>query len=270
MKRRPLEALFAGTGGAAFPRMTALVGAGGKTTLMYALARRMADAGRRVVCTTTTKIFPPENGLPVVLLEGEADPVAAGHDALRAAPCVVAAGRPLPDVRKLDGVSPRMLGVLSAALSDALFLVEADGAARKPLKAPAAHEPVLPEPLDCCVAVVGLDSVGQPLDDVHVHRSALVCAAAGQEPGSLVTPATLARLVEHPEGLFRRCPAGCRRIVFANKGDGPGALGAASEAAALSRSVAWFAGSAAQGWCVPLTAEALWTLGMEPFRDLSC
>lgn len=270
MKRRPLEALFAGTGGAAFPRMTALVGAGGKTTLMYALARRMADAGRRVVCTTTTKIFPPENGLPVVLLEGEADPVAAVHDALRAAPCVVAAGRPLPDVRKLDGVSPRMLGVLSAALPDVLFLVEADGAARKPLKAPAAHEPVLPESLDCCVAVVGLDSVGQPLDDVHVHRPALVCAAAGQEPGSLVTPATLARLVEHPEGLFRRCPAGCRRLAFANKGDGPGALGAASEAAALSRSVAWFAGSAAQGWCVPLTAEALWTLGMEPFRDLSC
>ena len=179
MKRRPLEALFAGSGGVAFPRMTALVGAGGKTTLMYALARRMADAGRRVVCTTTTKIFPPENGLPVVLLEGVADPVAAVHDALFAAPCVVAAGRPLPDVRKLDGVSPRMLAVLSAALPAALFLVEADGAARKPLKAPAAHEPVLPEPLDCCVAVVGLDSVGQPLDDGHVHRSALVCAAAG-------------------------------------------------------------------------------------------
>ena len=156
MKRWPLEALFAGSGGVAFPRMTALVGAGGKTTLMYALARRMADAGRRVVCTTTTKIFPPEDGLPVVLLEGAADPVAAVHDALSAVPCVVAAGRPLPDVRKLDGVSPRMLAVLSAALPEALFLVEADGAARKPLKAPAAHEPVLPEPLGCCVAVVGL------------------------------------------------------------------------------------------------------------------
>ena len=227
MKRWPLEALFAGSGGVAFPRMTAFVGAGGKTTLMYALARRMA--GRRVVCTTTTKIFPPEDGLPVVLLEGAADPVAAVHDALSAVPCVVAAGRPLPDVRKLDGVSPRMLAVLSAALPEALFLVEADGAARKPLKAPAAHEPVLPEPLGCCVAVVGLDSVEQPLDDGHVHRSALVCAA-----------------------------------------DGPGALDAASEAAALSRSVAWFAGSAAQGWCVPLTAGAQRALGMEPFRDLPC
>ena len=107
MKRWPLEALFAGSGGVAFPRMTALVGAGGKTTLMYALARRMADAGRRVVCTTTTKIFPPEDGLPVVLLEGAADPVAAVHDALNAAPCVVATGRPLPDVRKLDACSLR-------------------------------------------------------------------------------------------------------------------------------------------------------------------
>lgn len=122
MKRWPLEALFAGSGGVAFPRMTALVGAGGKTTLMYALARRMADAGRRVVCTTTTKIFPPEDGLPVVLLEGAADPVAAVHDALSAVPCVVAAGRPLPDVRKLDGVSPRMLAVLSAALPRPFFL----------------------------------------------------------------------------------------------------------------------------------------------------
>ena len=170
-----------------------------------------------------------------------------------------------------QGRDPHVRRVLeAAALPEALFLVEADGAARKPLKAPAAHEPVLPEPLGCCVAVVGLDSVGQPLDDGHVHRSALVCAAAGQEPGSPVTPATLACLVEHPEGLFRNCPAGCRRLVFANKGDGPGALDAASEAAALSRSVAWFAGSAAQGWCVPLTAGAQRALGMEPFRDLPC
>lgn len=187
--------------------MTALVGAGGKTTLMYALARRMADAGRRVVCTTTTKIFPPENGLPVVLLEGAADPVAAVHDALFAAPCVVAAGRPLPDVRKLDGVSPRMLAVLSAALPAALFLVEADGAARKPLKAPAAHEPVLPEPLDCCVAVVGLDSVGQPLDDRARAPFRTGLRGGGAGAGSPVTPATLAVWWSTPKG----CSATVRR-----------------------------------------------------------
>lgn len=270
MKVWPLEALFAGSDGVAFPRMTAFVGAGGKTTLMYALADALAGAGRRVICTTTTKIFPPENGLPVVLLEGVADPVRAVHEALRAAPCIVVADRLLSDAHKLDGVSPRTLSVLAEALPDARFLVEADGAARKPLKAAAAHEPVLPEQPDCCVGVIGLDSVGQPLDEAHVHRSALACAVTGQEPGSPVTPAMLACLAGHAEGLFRNCPEGCRRIVFANKADRPDMLSAAFEAAVRSPSVAWFAGSAAQGWCIPLTAEAQRMLGMVPFRDLPC
>lgn len=268
MKVWPLEALFAGSDGAAFPRMTALVGAGGKTTLMYALAACMAGAGRRVVCTTTTKIFPPGNGLPVILLEGVSEPAAVVRDALRVAPCIVAADRLLPDVHKLGGLSPRTLAALAEVLPDVRFLVEADGAARKPLKAPAEHEPVLPGQPDCCVAVIGLDSLGQPLDDAHVHRSALACAVTGQEPGSPVTSATLACLAEHAEGLFRNCPEGCRRLVFANKADRPDTLAAASEAAARSPSAVWFAGSAAQGWCVPLTAEAQRTLGMVPFRDL--
>lgn len=57
MNRRPLEGLLAGPDGA-FPRVTALVGAGGKTTLMYALAASTVAAGEKVICTTTTKIFP--------------------------------------------------------------------------------------------------------------------------------------------------------------------------------------------------------------------
>ena len=37
-------------------RMVALVGAGGKTSTLYALARQAADSGRTVVVTTTTHI----------------------------------------------------------------------------------------------------------------------------------------------------------------------------------------------------------------------
>ena len=107
--------------------------------------------------------------------------------------------------------------MLSAALPAALFLVEADGAARKPLKAPAAHEPVLPEPLDCCVAVVGLDSVGQPLDDGHVHRSALVCAAAGQEPGWPVWWST-------PKGCSATVRRGAAVLCSPIRGTGRGRL----------------------------------------------
>lgn len=108
------------------------------------------------------------------------------------------------------------------------------------------------------------------MDDGHVHRSALVCAAAGQEPG--VGDARDAWPVwwSTPKGCSATVRRGAAVLCSPIRGTGPGALDAASEAAALSRSVAWFAGSAAQGWCVPLTAGAQRTLGMEPFRDLSC
>lgn len=282
MIRKPLEELFAGPGGA-FPRMTALVGAGGKTTLMYALAERMAAAGERVVCTTTTKIFPPAN-LPLLLAEepegagkaeaaqadggcpsggreaGWAGTAARIGEALAEAPCLVLAARPLPESGKLAGVSPEGLASLAEALPGVRWIVEADGAARKPLKAPAAHEPVLPLYLDCCVAVLGLDGVGRPLDGANVHRAALVAALTGQAVGSVVTPRTLARLLVHEEGFFRACPGSCRRLVFFNKADLPGALEAAREAVRLAGRPEWAAGSAAGGWWVPL--------GIGPSHDI--
>ena len=46
-------------------RMVALVGAGGKTSTLYALARQAADSGRTVVVTTTTHIL-RHPGLPLV------------------------------------------------------------------------------------------------------------------------------------------------------------------------------------------------------------
>lgn len=278
MNVRPLEELFAGPDGA-FPRMTALVGAGGKTTLMYALAGRMVAAGEKVICTTTTKLFPPV-GLPLLLMRegedaGDGEAARAGgvssrggenagldrtaariREALEGTPWLVLAARRLPGTGKLEGLSPERLASLAQALPGARWIVEADGAARKPLKAPAAHEPVLPLRPDCCVAVLGLDGVGRPLDEAHVHRAARACALTGQMTGSMVTPRTLARLAVHEDGLFRACPDSCRRLVFANKGDLPGAADAArqasEEAFRLAGGAEWAVGSAAGGWWSPL------------------
>src|SRR5699024_9593342 len=44
------------------PGVTALVGAGGKATAMLTLAEELSKAGRRVIVTTTTHIFPPDAG----------------------------------------------------------------------------------------------------------------------------------------------------------------------------------------------------------------
>ena len=46
--------------------VTAIVGGGGKTTLMERLALELASAGHTVLVTTTTRIFPPE-AMPVLI-----------------------------------------------------------------------------------------------------------------------------------------------------------------------------------------------------------
>lgn len=42
------------------PGLTAIIGGGGKTTLLYALARELSQTARVIVCTTT-HILPPEH-----------------------------------------------------------------------------------------------------------------------------------------------------------------------------------------------------------------
>src|SRR5947209_7985805 len=40
--------------------LVAIIGAGGKTTTMYTLAKELAQRGKHVITTTTTQIFYPE------------------------------------------------------------------------------------------------------------------------------------------------------------------------------------------------------------------
>ena len=121
------------------PGVTALVGAGGKTTAMLTLAEELSKAGRRVIVTTTTHIFPPDAGRygPVFSPEDTAGIAAA----LERTGLAVAAG-PLDERGKLTGVSDAQVeGLLELA---EYVLVEADGSRRLPCKTPGDREPALP------------------------------------------------------------------------------------------------------------------------------
>ena len=265
------------TGEGPFPRVVALVGGGGKTSLMFALAQARRLEGRPTICTTTTKIRPPEpETCPELLLAdkptGAAAPREPGLPDIReirealarsgmvtVARCATTVSSPAGDFVKLAGVAAGDVAQLTAAFPDALVLVEADGAAMRPLKAPAEHEPVIPAVADLCIAVLGLDALGRPLAEADVHRSAIAARLAGQEPGTPVTAETLRRLAEHRDGLFRNSPAGCRLAAFANKVELLGQRQAAAFAAALAaaaeedkRRPTWYLGSVREGWCAPL------------------
>ena len=132
--------------------IVSLVGGGGKTTLLYAMARHCAAKGWKVLVSTTTHIQCPERNWARTEAQREAL-WAAGQFAVAGAP---AEGGKLTRPPALQEWM---------AQADAVFL-EADGAKRLPCKAPAAHEPVLLPESDLVLAVAGLSAVGRPLREV--------------------------------------------------------------------------------------------------------
>lgn len=169
-------------------RTVSLVGGGGKTTLMYALAREAGKRGLRVIVTTTAHIW-PHPGLPAA---DRVDPdrlkeLLARHRVLLAGTAA--------EGGKLSGVGE--IAPLRRAAD--LVLVEADGSRGFPLKAPAGHEPALPPRSDAVIAVVGADCIGRPVGQA-CHRPGAVCALLGVSPQHRIRPEDAAQIAASPLG----------------------------------------------------------------------
>ena len=167
--------------------VTALIGGGGKTTLMYTLAEELRRRGT-VLVTTSTHIQRPEQ-YPT-LLTADAAAVAA---ALATHGVVCVAG----ETAEGKLCAPALSFELLAALAD-FVLVEADGSRRLPLKAHAPHEPVIPPNARRTVYVVGADGFGHPIRQV-CHRPERYAALCGAAEDDIVTP-MLEAAVLHAEG----------------------------------------------------------------------
>ena len=188
-------------------RVITLVGGGGKTSLMYALAHQARAQGRTVIVTTSTHIMPH----PGIFLTDSPDPATL-------AACVKEHGiitlGTMARADKLSGV-----GEIDACRQAAdIVLIEGDGAKLKPLKAPAAHEPVIPPGTDAVIAVAGVDSVGKPIAEI-CHRPEQVCALLGKSPGALVEEEDVARILSSPRGSRKGVGAGMAFRCALNKAD---------------------------------------------------
>ena len=211
--------------------IVAFVGGGGKSTAMFRLAQEIADAGGKVITTTTTRIFAAQIPLaPIHFSSYEVDRARLeaaladkGH-VLVTAPINRAEG-------KAAGVSLEVVRALGAVPGVSAILIEADGSRMRPFKAPAEHEPVIPPETTLVVPVVGADIFGEPLNEVRVHRSELVRALTGAAVDEPVTPTLVAQVLTHPAGGLKGVPPAARVIPLVNKVDDLRALTAARETA---------------------------------------
>ena len=203
-------------------RVVSLVGAGGKTTVVRRLQRECLEAGISHVVTTTTHMqyedmeeFLSEESLERALeLVGRFGTVWLGRPVLEG---------------KMKGVSLEFLRQVYAA--GLWLLVEADGAKRLSVKAPAGHEPVVVPFSTDVFSVYGLDAVGGRIGDV-CFRVDEVTEILGKTSADMLTAVDIVRLATAAVGGKKQVTADMRYGVILNKADTRQRLELAGEIAA--------------------------------------
>jgi len=166
-----------------------VIGSGGKTSLIWHMAASLARAGRKVLVSPTTKMFPPSREIPGVTVEGRLNEASG----------------------KLESLPPEDLEKLVADYD--YVLLEGDGANGLPLKAWADHEPVVPHYTTFTIGVLPLWPLGKPVSEKLVHRLPLFTELTGAAAGETLTVAHIISIITgRPVGLFAKTHG--KRLLF--------------------------------------------------------
>jgi probable selenium-dependent hydroxylase accessory protein YqeC len=211
--------------------MVSLIGAGGKTTTLFRLAKEFRDEGGKVLVTTTTKIFKPSKPhVDRLFLVEDVGAFPAEISKIKP-PVIIAAGYRIGEDDKLIGLPAAWLDALNESPQFDSILVEADGAASRLFKIPSEIEPVVPNSSDVVIWIMAIKIIGKPLDANVVHRAERAVALLGVPPGTPVAAEHILRLVKHPEGCLKGVPAKSRKVVLLSQADTPDDIQKAKELA---------------------------------------
>lgn len=198
--------------GAGRPVVVTVIGSGGKTSLIWHLARYFASKPCSVLVTTTTKMFPPAE---TELLPG-----------------IVTAGRLNRQTGKLEAPPLEELAERAAACD--LVLIEGDGSRGLPLKGWTEYEPVVPPFTTVTVGVLPLWPLGKPVSEELIHRLPLFRALTGAAIGNVLTLEHLVPVIaggKTEKSLFTAAVG--RKILFLNQIEDEASVSSAKKLATL-------------------------------------
>ncbi len=191
--------------------MLSFVGGGGKTTTIFRLAEELAKLNKKVLISTTTKIFTPSKDEYNYFFLKDID---EGFSAINGTITVLG-----EEIRE-----DKLIGI-SKDKSDKIFkrdifdyiLMESDGSKRKPIKAPGSDEPVIPNTTTKTIGVIGLDCLGEKIDDLTVHRPELLLEISEKSSLDIIDEETIVKLILHKNGIFKNARGD--KILLLNKAD---------------------------------------------------
>lgn len=215
-----LHAFRLDTGSFSAPAIS-IVGAGGKTTTLFQLAREfLAAKHRKVFVSTSThlgawQIANADHHIifkDIISLEMEI----ASLDGIILITGEITKDRTLP-------LEASILSWLREYSKDqnTPFLIEADGSRGHSLKAPAKHEPPIPGFSDLVIYVAGMNAIGKTLASENVHRAEIYSKLSNLPVGDIVTPESVVAMLRHPAGGLKNITPSMHHIAFLNQADSP-------------------------------------------------
>lgn len=192
-------------------KVISFVGAGGKSTSINLLAKEFKEQGKRVLITTTTKIYYPDHKDNDKFILGE---IPMEYKPIEGSISIF--GKSMVN-GKIKGPSLKELEKIYNRNIFDIILIEGDGAKRKPITAPGLHEPVVPDFTDVTIGIIGLDAIGKPLDEKNSHRPEILREIFKVQIPHIINSKDIIKLIIDENGLFKN--AGGKRMVFLNKAD---------------------------------------------------
>lgn len=191
-----------------------LVGAGGKSSLLYSICDGYLKQHPQDPCiaTTTTHMFLPESSryraLPI--------------DSYQQGPPYpkFIYSQPSSIRGKVKGVTALQAATLIPEGQPGLIVCESDGSHRLPIKAPREDEPVHPCRLDLCIGIIGLSALGRTITSSTVHRLDHFLEVTGTEVGDIITAQVVKALAADRErGLFKGIAKKTPALLLLNQAD---------------------------------------------------
>jgi molybdenum cofactor cytidylyltransferase len=206
----------------------ALVGAGGKTTALFTIARELKSP---VLVTASAHLGVEQiKYADIHIIIKTSDEL----ELLNARPLsgIILVTGPISGDRTTRLPLEILSGLDQYCIQNEMpMIIEADGSRKRPLKAPAVHEPPIPNFVDTVVIVAGLSALEKPLTSACVHRPELFSALSGIHIGAIIKPVGLLNVLTHKKGGLKNIPKGVKRIALLNQADTPDLQKIASEMA---------------------------------------
>lgn len=153
-------------------RLVSVMGAGGKTKLLWNIGQALWAKHQQCIVTTTTKMWKhrPE-GVSLVLGGNRQE---LRNKLKKNGYRNILLGLEVTSKQKLLGMPYEALDDIQQDNRTVTLLVEADGARGKIFKAHAMHEPCIPPHSDLVILVVHMGIISKMLSDKYVHRAELL------------------------------------------------------------------------------------------------